>query len=643
MGQTLVEKIVQKYAVNLPKGHQVRAGEIVTLRPKHVMTHDNTGAVIPKFQSIGAKKIFDPRQPVFCLDHDVQNTSESNLAKYAKIEAFARQQGVDFYPAGTGIGHQIMVEEGYVLPGSLVVASDSHSNLYGGIGALGTPVVRTDAAAIWATGTTWWEIPPIARVTLTGKLRPGVTGKDVIIALCGLYNQDEVLNFAVEFQGPGVASLDLEQRLTIANMTTEWGALAGVFPYDRVARAYLEERARVFAARGDQKPRIDAAVITRCDAERLDPDPDAFYALDLELDLGQVTPHVAGPNEVKRMTSVTEIEKECVAVKKAYLLSCVNARLGDFAQAAEVVKGKKVAEGVDFYIAPASSSVQAEAERLGYWKALLEAGAKPLPAGCGPCIGLGIGTLEAGEVGISATNRNFKGRMGHPDSKVYLGSPAVVAASALAGYIKAPSAIASTSLDKKWTRPEAAAVESAEVSIIPGFPESLTGELLYLPKDNMNTDGIYGKDYTYKDNMKPEEMGSVAFLNYDPEFQNKAKAGDLLVGGANFGSGSSREQAATAIKFRGIQLVIAASYSQTYKRNAFNNGFLCIDCPALVQRLKQGGFAQLTNRTGLTATVDFRKGRILVGKDVYPFVALSETAQRLVVAGGVENMVRQQL
>jgi homoaconitate hydratase len=254
MGQTLVEKIVQKYAVNLPKGHQVRAGEIVTLRPKHVMTHDNTGAVIPKFQSIGAMKIFDPRQPVFCLDHDVQNTSESNLAKYAKIEAFARQQGVDFYPAGTGIGHQIMVEEGYVLPGSLVVASDSHSNLYGGIGALGTPVVRTDAAAIWATGTTWWEIPPVARVTLTGKLRPGVTGKDVIIALCGLYNQDEVLNFAVEFQGPGVESLDLEQRLTIANMTTEWGALAGVFPYDRIARDYLEERARVFAARGTRSP-----------------------------------------------------------------------------------------------------------------------------------------------------------------------------------------------------------------------------------------------------------------------------------------------------------------------------------------------------------------------------------------------------
>ena len=230
MGQTLVEKIVQKYTEGLPEEQRVASGEIVTIRPKHVMTHDNTGAVIPKFQSIGADRIADPLQPVFCLDHDVQNKSEGNLAKYTKIEAFAKEQGVHFYRAGTGIGHQIMIEEGYALPGTLIVASDSHSNLYGGIGALGTPVVRTDAAAIWATGTTWWEIPPIAKVILKGKLRPGVSGKDVIIALCGLYNQDEVLNHAVEFQGPGLASLNLEQRLTIANMTTEWGALVGLFP-----------------------------------------------------------------------------------------------------------------------------------------------------------------------------------------------------------------------------------------------------------------------------------------------------------------------------------------------------------------------------------------------------------------------------
>src|SRR5438067_4031531 len=221
MSQTLIEKIATNYAVGLDPGQLVHSGDFVTIRPKHVMTHDNTGAVIPKFKQIGATKIVDPRQPVFAIDHDIQNLSPENLGKYAKIEAFAREQGVDFYPAGTGISHQVVVEQGYVTPGSLVVGSDSHSNLYGAAAALGTPVVSTDAASIWATGVTWWQVPPVARVTLRGELRPGVVGKDVIIALCGLFNHDEVLNAAVEFTGEGVSSLSMDQRMSIANMTTE--------------------------------------------------------------------------------------------------------------------------------------------------------------------------------------------------------------------------------------------------------------------------------------------------------------------------------------------------------------------------------------------------------------------------------------
>ncbi|MCB1161756.1 homoaconitase, partial [bacterium] len=224
--QTLVEKIAQRFAVGLAPGQVVRAGDFLSIKPAHVMTHDNTGAVIPKFESIGASRMANPRQPVFTLDHNVQDSSEKNLAKYDGIRAFAARHGVDFYPAGRGIGHQIMCEEGYAWPGTLVVASDSHSNMYGGLGCLGTPIVRTDAAAIWATGRTWWQVPPVARVTLEGKLRPGVTGKDVIITLAGFFNEDQVLNHAVEFTGPGVAALTVEQRLSIANMTTEWGALA---------------------------------------------------------------------------------------------------------------------------------------------------------------------------------------------------------------------------------------------------------------------------------------------------------------------------------------------------------------------------------------------------------------------------------
>ncbi|HKI83912.1 MAG TPA: aconitase family protein, partial [Candidatus Krumholzibacteria bacterium] len=174
MRQNAIEKIVQRYAVALAEGQLVHAEDFVTVRPLHVMTHDNSGAVLNKFHALGAKRVFDPSQPVFALDHDVQNTSEANLSKYARIEEFAREQGIAFHPAGRGIGHQIMAEEGFALPGALVVGSDSHSNLYGALSALGTPVVRTDAAAIWTTGTTWWQVPKTVRVNLLNRLRPGV-------------------------------------------------------------------------------------------------------------------------------------------------------------------------------------------------------------------------------------------------------------------------------------------------------------------------------------------------------------------------------------------------------------------------------------------------------------------------------------
>jgi len=200
MAQNLIEKIARRFAVGLEDGQEVHAGDYISIRPAHVMTHDNTGAVIPKFKAIGATKVADPRQIVFALDHNVQDKSKANLKKYAGIESFAAEHGIDFYPAGRGIGHQIMCEEG-AWPQTMVVASDSHSNMYGGLGCLGTPIVRTDAAAIWATGRTWWQLPPVARVELTGRFGPGVSGKDVILALCGHFNKDEVLNHVIEFTG----------------------------------------------------------------------------------------------------------------------------------------------------------------------------------------------------------------------------------------------------------------------------------------------------------------------------------------------------------------------------------------------------------------------------------------------------------
>jgi homoaconitate hydratase len=645
MPQAIVEKIAQRHLSEGPN-RPLRAGDVVSLRPRHVMTHDNTAAVMKKFEAIGASKIHDPRQPVFTLDHDIQNKSEANLAKYRDIEAFARGQRVDFYPAGTGIGHQIMVARGYVTPGSLVVASDSHSNMYGALGALGTPVVRTDAAAIWCTGEFWWQIPRSVHVVLNGELRDGATGKDIIVTLCGLYNQGEVLNAAVEFGGPGVASLSMDERLAIANMTTEWGALVGWFPVDGVTIEYLQTRKALLAAAGVERFSDDELASWTSDPPR--PDPDASYAARIELDLGDVSPHVSGPDSVQVMRSVADIEKDRVAIQKAYLVSCVNSRLEDLESAAAVVRGKRVAEGVDFYVAAASADVQSEAEASGAWGALLEAGAHPLPPGCGPCIGLGVGLLEPGEVGISATNRNFKGRMGSRDAQAYLASPQVVAASAVAGHIAGPrpsdGRVPARSLTAFDSGPQP---EVETVDIQPGFPERIEGRLVLLPHDNLNTDGIYGKDYTYKD-LSREEMAQVVMENYDPGFRSKMQPGDVLVGGYNFGTGSSREQAATALQAAGIPLVIAGSFSQTYLRNAFNNGFVCIECPGLVERLRAHHAdnivaGDLTIVPGDLLEIDFSTGCVTVRGEDFHFPPLGSVPQSLVVAGGIENLVRERL
>jgi homoaconitate hydratase len=644
MGQTIVEKIAQAHLAEGPK-RPLRTGDFVAIRPHRVMTHDNTSAVMKKFQTIGAKKIHNPKQLVFALDHDIQNKEDSNLHKYQAIEGFAKHHGVDFYPAGSGIGHQIMVERGYVVPGSFVVASDSHSNMYGALGAVGTPIVRTDAAAAWATGDFWWQIPRSVQVVLEGTLPPGATGKDVIITLCGLYNHDEVLNSAVEFSGPGVASLSMDARFSISNMSTEWGPLVGWFPVDAITLKYLAGVKERLAAQGIV--RFTDEDLLKWTSKPPQPDPGAVYAARIVLDLAQVTPHVSGPDTVQEMSSVAEMEKRQVRIQKAYLLSCVNSRIEDLAAAAGVLQGKKVAEGVKLYLGAASKWVQDEAERRGIWKTLLDAGAHPLPAGCGPCIGLGVGLLEPGEVGISATNRNFKGRMGSRDAKCYLASPEVVAASALAGYIRGPYKVAERTAVRAYEEfPASAAAE--KVDILPGFPERVRGRLVFLPADNVNTDAIYGKDYTYRDDVTLETMAKVAMENYDPQFSGRTRAGDVIVSGFNFGTGSSREQAVTCLKAKRIPLVIAASFSQTYLRNAYNNGFLCIEVPELVKRLRDQFATEIAAKEktiipGGEIHIDFTSGVIDWGGEMFVFAALGSVPQRLVIAQGVENLVAKRL
>jgi homoaconitate hydratase len=645
MPQTVVEKIAQAHLVGGPN-RPLRTGDFVSIRPFHVMTHDNTSAVMSKFKAIGAKKVFDPGQLVFTLDHDIQNRDEANLKKYHSIEAFAAEQGVDFYPAGAGIGHQIMIERGYVLPGSFVVASDSHSNMYGALGAIGTPIVRTDAATVWATGEFWWQIPRTIQVVLEGQLPLGVSGKDIIITLCGLYNQDEALNAAVEFCGPGVASLPMDARLSISNMSTEWGSIVGWFPVDEVTIRYLRRVRERLVESGIE--RFTEAAVDRWSDAPPNPDRDATYAARIVLDLSQVTPHVSGPDSVQIMQSLAQVEKKRIAIQKAYLVSCVNSRIDDLEAAARVLRGKKVAPGVKFYIGPASAWTQQEAEKRGVWQALLAAGGTPLPPSCGPCIGLGAGLLEKGEVGISATNRNFKGRMGSREAQCYLASPEVVAASAIAGYIAGPQQFQDRTLARCYEEFGTNGPTAERVEILPGFPARVEGRLVFLPQDNINTDAIYGKDYTYRDDMTPEMMARVVMENYDPQFSARTNAGDIMVGGFNFGTGSSREQAVTCLKAKGIPVVIAASFSQTYLRNAYNNGFLCIEVPVLVKRLREQFAAEITAKEKVIISdekvdIDFTVSTVTWRGKSFAFTSLGTVPQSLVIAGGAENVVAKKL
>src|SRR5215467_8564080 len=315
------------------------------------------------------------------------------------------------------------------------------------------------------------------------------------------------------------------------------------------------------------------------------------------------------------MVSLPEMERKRVSIQKAYLLSCVNARFEDLHDAAEVIRTKKsrVADGVEFYLASASAEVQAKSESNGDWKTLIDAGAIPMPPGCGACIGLGKGLVQKGETAISATNRNFKGRMGDRDAFVYLASPAVVAASALSGFICAPKSFAEKPAGTATRRPQKKSRPAVSVQIMEGFPSSVRGRILFIDKDNLNTDGIYGSKHTYRDDMTPEQMAAVTFENYDPNFNTLYQKGDLVVAGFNFGTGSSREQAATALKFKGVPCVIAGSFSETYKRNAFNNGFVVFECPELVTHLRATSrLRDAPTTVGPEITIDYGKSTLTV-------------------------------
>ena len=421
MSMTMTQKILAAHA-GLP---EVRAGQMIQAKLDMVLGNDITSPVaINEFEKAGFDQVFDPARVVMIMDHFTPNKDIKAATQCKQCRTFARRFGLThYYDVGQmGVEHALVPEKGLIAPGEACIGADSHTCTYGALGAFSTGVGSTDMGAAMAAGETWFKVPAAIRVNLTGKLRPYVSGKDVILTLIGMIGVDGARYQSLEFTGPGVAELTIYDRLTICNMAIEAGAKNGIFPVDDITRAYVEGRVnRPWTA--------------------FEADPDAEYERTVEIDLSQVDCTVAWPHLPENAHSAREGSD--IAIDQIVIGSCTNGQLSDLAAAAEILKGRHLAPGVRGIVIPATQEVYRQCMREGYTEIFLDAGCIVSTPTCGPCLGGHMGCLAAGERCVSTTNRNFVGRMGHVDSEVYLASPAVAAASGVAGHICHPEEVMS--------------------------------------------------------------------------------------------------------------------------------------------------------------------------------------------------------
>ena len=422
-----------------PRGYRIPSRvRSWTRDPDVALSHDNTAPIARTFREIGARRVRFPERLAITLDHAVPAPTTQHAQNHAEIRRFVAEQGIrHFFEAGRGICHQVISEEALVWPGQLILGSDSHTTHFGWLGAYGAGVGRSEMAAIWATGELWLRVPETIRIDLVGALPSGVTAKDLSLWVLRQLGPDAGIYTALEFGGPGLASLSLESRMVIPNMMAEAGAKNAYLEPDEAVFDWL---ARRVAARTGES---EAACRPRIAQGALYPDPDATYQARYAIDLSALEPLVARPHNPANVVPLSQVSG--VHVDQAFLGTCTNGRLEDLAAAAAVLRdadgmARRVAPGTRLLVIPASSQVLQDALAAGYIQTFLAAGAMIGTPGCGPCMGNHMGVPAASEVTISSANRNFNGRMGTPGSEVYLASPAVVAASAVLGRIADPRA-----------------------------------------------------------------------------------------------------------------------------------------------------------------------------------------------------------
>ena len=590
MGKTFVEKILN-----------ANTGSIVFVKPDIILTHDNTSSIFKTFQKMGGYKVANPNQMLVVLDHNAPPTTAALATQYETIRQIVKEQGIKrFYDSGKGICHQIMSY--HARPKMVIVGSDSHTCTAGAFNALAAGIDRTEAASIWRQGETWLRVPESIKVTLRGKLPNGVYAKDLALWIIGMMGSDGANYMSIEYHGDGIKSLSIADRMTIANLASEMGAKNAVFPADEVLFDFLGE-----------------------EMEGIWADDDATYFKEYEINLSELFPVVAAPHHVDNVKALAEVEN--TALNEGVIGTCTNGRIEDLRVAAEILDGKKIKEGFQLVVVPASQKIYLQAISEGLIPKLINAGAQILSASCGPCLGTGQGIPADGYTVISTANRNFLGRMGNKNASIYLASPATVAWSAVNGKITDPRG---KSGNEKFPYSRE---QSNTLTIPEGEIRRVNGVWDYHDVDNLNTDQMFAGNLTYKVlSSEPEAIIPHLFAGFDTNFVKHVQAGDVMIVGDNFGCGSSREHPAVGLAHLGIKAIIVKSINRIFYRSSINQGLLLIVNPEVVENYRNGD----------TVDIDFKKGEILLNEKPYHFEPLPGKLLEIIESHGLTNWILKQ-
>ena len=640
MGETLAQKIIRAHLLH----GDMTPGSEIALRIDQTLTQDATGTMAYlEFETMGIARV-KTELSVAYVDHNTLQSGFENADDHRYLQTVAAKHGVRFSRPGNGICHQVHLER-FGKPGKTLIGSDSHTPTGGGIGMLAFGAGGMDVAVAMGGGAYYITMPKMFKVNLTGTLRPFVTAKDISLELLRILSVKGGVGAIIEWGGPGIAALSVPERATITNMGTELGATTSIFPSDAVTRAFLAAEGRA------------------ADFTPLQSDPDAHYDRVIDIDLDKLQPMIACPHSPDNVVPVaslagTKVDQVCIG-------SCTNSSLFDMLKVAALLRGKTVAPGVSLSISPGSKQVLTMLADCGALTDILASGARLLECACGPCIGMGF-SPNSGGVSLRTFNRNFLGRSGTKDAQVYLVSPETAVAAALTGFITDPQTLGempavtlpdSFRIDDRAVLPPVPAAEADTVEVLRGpnirpfprskpFADSLAAELVLKVGDNITTDHIMpagAKILPYRSNIP--KLSEFCFTVCDPAFPERAKAaGDgIIVGGSNYGQGSSREHAALVPMYLGIRCVVAKSFARIHAANLINAGILPLTFadPADYDALAQGAHLCIDNiRTGMAAgaltLTDTATGK------AYPVVcSLTERQQAILLAGGLLNYTKE--